>query len=83
MKDTPPHIERLFRDLIMQRTPEERFAMGLEMFDASRRLMLAGLGADDSRSVPERLFLRCYGSDFDAAARERILAAIRAHHAGA
>lgn len=79
MKDTPPHIERLVRDLMMQRTPAERLAMGFEMFDASRRLMLAGMKADDPMSVRERLFLRCYGSDFDAATRDRILAAIRRH----
>ncbi|MBV9010125.1 MAG: hypothetical protein JO354_13330 [Verrucomicrobia bacterium] len=64
MNDTPPEIERLVRERIMARSGEERFRMGVEMFEAARAMVRASLPPD--LPEPERkrqLFKRIYGSE--------------------
>lgn len=43
MADTSPEMQAYQYRLIMSKTPEERFLMGLEMTEAGRELMLAGI----------------------------------------
>ncbi len=62
MNDTSPEVEAMMRDLLMQRTGEERFIMGALMFDAAREIVIASL----PEGLPEdefkrRLFERIYG----------------------
>lgn len=82
MTDTPDHIAKLQRDMIMRRSPAERLAMGCAMFDVARRLMRASLGdphgTDNSPEMKVQLVLRTYGSDFEPAARDRIVRWFRA-----
>jgi hypothetical protein len=78
VNDTVPGIERIFRELLMRRSGEERLRMGAEMFEAARAIVLASLpplGAPERRA---RLFLRLYGSDFAQPERDRILEALAA-----
>jgi hypothetical protein len=62
MTDTPPEVERIYRDLLMSRSPSERFMMASRMFDAARNLILQSIPKD----LPERerkrlLYERIYG----------------------
>jgi hypothetical protein len=41
MKDTPPAIERMFRDKLMQRTGAERLKMGCSMHSTAQALAKA------------------------------------------
>ncbi len=62
MNDTPPAIKEIIRQKLMERSPQERFLMGVRMFDAARQMVLASLPKD--LSAPElrrRLFQRIYG----------------------
>ncbi len=43
MTDTPPEIAKLVHQKLMARSPEERFLMGIRMFDAARDVVLASL----------------------------------------
>lgn len=43
MNDTTPEMKQYQYDLIMKKTPSERFIMGCEMADAGRELMIAGI----------------------------------------
>jgi hypothetical protein len=43
MQDTSPEMQEYQHRLIMSKTPEERFIMGMEMMEAGRDLMLAGI----------------------------------------
>ena len=43
MHDTHTEMQAFQYELIMSKTPEERFLMGLEMTDAGRELMLVGI----------------------------------------
>ncbi len=62
MTDTSPEIAEMVRARLMAKPGAERFRMGVEMFDAARRMVLASLPGD----LPEterkrRLFERIYG----------------------
>ena len=62
MTDTPPEIAEMVRARLMKLSGEERIRMGVEMFEAARRMVLASLPV----GLPEterkcRLFERIYG----------------------
>jgi hypothetical protein len=66
MSDTPPEIDRIMRDKIMERSGEERFIMGAQMFDATREMVKASLPQDLSEPEQRRqLFKRIYGEELD------------------
>jgi hypothetical protein len=62
MTDTSPEIAELVRQRLLARSGEERFLMGVRMFDAAREMVLAslpdGLSADE---LKRQLFQRLYG----------------------
>ncbi len=80
MRDTAPEIERRFRSMMLERSGEERLKMGCSMHRFAQLLVRASvLAANPHATTAElrrTLFLRFYGSDFDAATRDRILAAL-------
>ena len=62
MTDTPPEITELVRQKLMARSGEERFLMGVRMFDAARTMVLASLPAGLSpEELKRQLFQRLYG----------------------
>lgn len=62
MTDTSPEITELVRQKLMARSPEERFLMGVRMFDAARDMVLASLPAGLSpEELKRQLFQRLYG----------------------
>jgi hypothetical protein len=79
MTDTPPEIEQMVRRMMMERSNEERFLMGVWMFEAARKMILASIPSD----LPEaerrvRFFQRVY-ADSPLAKDEKVLAAIRSY----
>ena len=80
MKDTPPEMDACYRDMLMQRSGEERLTMGCAMRETARALVEASIREQDPQTTPEALrkglFLRFYGHEFDADSRAKILAAI-------
>ena len=66
MTDTPPAVERMLRDKIMERSGEERFIMGAKMFDSAREMVKASLPPGLSETEQRRqLFKRIYGKEID------------------
>jgi hypothetical protein len=62
VSDTAPKIAEQVRTRLMKRSGAERFRMGVEMFEAARRMVLASLPADLSeRELKCRLYQRIYG----------------------
>jgi len=43
MKDTSPEIEKIYWDMIMSKSDQERFMMGLEMIQGGYDLMVTGI----------------------------------------
>jgi hypothetical protein len=81
MRDTPPEIERLFREMVLARSGEERLKMGCSMHQFAKMVVRASVLATNPRATPADLrramFLRFYASDFDEQSRERILSALK------
>lgn len=67
MTDTPPEIAELVRARLMARSGAERFRMGVDMFEAARRMVLASLPGDlTEQERKRRLFERLYGMSLPA-----------------
>jgi hypothetical protein len=81
VNDTPPDVERLYRELLLRKSGEERMLMGFRMFEVARALVRAGIGdlqgPDEAAELRVALFVRTYGQDFSEADRARIVAALR------
>ena len=80
MNDTPPEIERKYLEMLMERSGEERLKMGCSMHSTAQALVRASVLEEDPLASPatlrRALFLRFYGHEFDAEAREKILFAL-------
>ena len=80
MKDTPPAIERKFREMLLKRSGEERLKMGCSMYATARALAKAALLQRHPGARPAELkrllFLHFYGVDFEPDERERIAIAL-------
>lgn len=62
MNDTSIEVRRKVREMMMQRTGEERFIMGALMFDAARAMVVASLPENlPPGEFKRRLFERFYG----------------------
>jgi hypothetical protein len=72
MTDTSPEIAEMVRAKLMARSGEERFCMGVAMFEAAREMVLAsfpeGLTEVERR---RRLFERIYGMPLPYDEQER------------
>ena len=67
MTDISPEIAELIRQKLMARSPEERFLMGVRMFDAARDMALASLPDGHSpEELKRQLFQRIYGQPLPA-----------------
>jgi len=82
VRDTSPEMEERYRTMLMARSGEARLKMGDSMYATARALVVASILERDPSASPaavrQALFLRFYGHEFDAAARERILARLEA-----
>jgi hypothetical protein len=67
MTDTEPQVERKFYELIMSRSGEERFMMGIRSFEAARTIVLASLPKDlPEHELKRKLFERMYGAPVES-----------------
>ena len=79
MTDTDPPTEAFYRGLLMARTPEERFLMGIRLCEIARATVLASLPAGLSRAERKvALLRRYYASDFSGETLEKIASSVRA-----
>lgn len=77
MYDTSPEIEERMARMIAEKTPAERLRMASSMFDAAKKLMIAGLLRENSTlneaQLRARIFLRLYGDCFSKEEVKRIM----------
>lgn len=67
MTDTSPEVEKIYQEMLMARSNEERFMMGIGMFETARKFVLASLPPDASpREVRRHLLLRFYGLNLES-----------------
>lgn len=60
MTDTDPQTEAIYREMLMAKTPEERFLMGIRMCEMARATVLASLPANLSPVDRKVAILRRY-----------------------
>ena len=76
MNDTHPAMERKYREMLLRRSGADRLKMGCSMFATARAFVVASVlekePAAAGAALRRALFLRFYGGEFGADARERI-----------
>lgn len=78
MTDTDPQTEAVYRLLLMARSPEERFLMGVRMCEAARLTVLASLPVGLSTAERKVAILRrYYGTDLGEEELAKIEKALR------
>ena len=77
MNDTTPEIAALYRNLIMNKSGEERLLMGCSMYDTARKIVLNAICNNQpgitNTEIKKQLFLRFYGQELQPADKEKIL----------
>jgi hypothetical protein len=62
MTDTPPEIGQRVRQMLMARSNEQRFMMGVRSFEAAREIVLASLPKNlPPQEFKRLLYQRIYG----------------------
>lgn len=78
MNDTSPQVKDLHRDLLMARSNEERFQMGISMCQTARAIVWSSLPEVlDPTERRVQFFLRYYGNELNPELRDRFVAEIR------
>jgi hypothetical protein len=74
MKDTDQETERIYNEMIMKKTPEERVKMCFSMLNTARRIVFSTI--KDKKNWRKEMFLRFYGDEFNSEQKEKILDAL-------
>lgn len=68
LKDTPPEILQLQRDIIHSKTDRERAMIGIDMTESVRKIVMNSIRIEmphlTEREVVAELFERYYGNEF-------------------
>ena len=82
MNDTIPEIAALYRNLIMNKSGEERLLMGCSMYDTARQIVCSAIYNNRpgirEKEMRKEIFLRFYGKEFSRDEREKVLSALMA-----
>lgn len=77
MQDTHPDFEQMQYKMIMSRTPQERFMMGMEMIESARKLVEYGIRhknpAISEIELKVEIFKRFYADDFSQEELEKVV----------
>ncbi len=74
MKDTSEKMEKIYNEMMMKKSPEERVKMCLSMLNAARRIVFSSI--TDKENWRQEMFLRFYGDEFSPTQTKKILRAI-------
>ena len=77
MKDTSDKMDSLYLSMMMERSAEDRFLMGCEMFETSKQLVVSSLKEQDPNlsigDLRKNLFLRFYGFEYGGEEKQKII----------
>lgn len=74
MKDTSEERERIYDEMMMKKTPEERVKMCFSMLNTASRIVFSTI--KDKENWRKEMFMRFYGDEFTPAQVEKILYAL-------
>ena len=82
MNDTTPEIAVLYRNLIMNKSVEERLLMGCSMYDTAKKIVRSAIYNKrpeiTEEEMKKEIFLRFYGNEFSPLDRKKFLSALAA-----
>lgn len=82
MRDTPPAIDAMYRELLMSRTPGERVRMAASMHDAAKAIIRAGIPDECWETASDlriEVFRRLYRQGFSPEEMDHIVEGLRKH----
>lgn len=80
VKDTSFEMEEKVREIIRQKTPQERLEMASSMFALSRQLVIQAILRENpdisDSALRQEFFLKFYGQDYEEEELQKILTAL-------
>jgi hypothetical protein len=81
MNDTPEDIVKIQRDILLAKTPSERFAIGMETIRFARQIVEDSIRESDpgisETELKLAVFRRCYENSFSAKDLDLIMSSMR------
>ena len=78
MKDTSDDVRKIYHKMLMKRSGEERFLMGISLCETARKMVLASFPDNIVEAVKrEKLFIRYYKKDFPINEIKKIIAVLK------
>lgn len=81
MKDTSENMELYQRNLVYAKTVQERFYMGIEMYEMARQMAIDSIKRSNplisKKELKKELFRRFYQNDFSEEEMQKILASFK------
>ncbi len=74
MKDTSEKMEKIYNEMMMKKSYEDRVKMCFSMLNAARRIVLSTI--KDKKNWRKEMFLRFYGDEFPPSQKEKIINAL-------
>lgn len=75
MNDTPPVIKKIYHEMLMKKSNEERMLMGFSMHESAKQIAASSI--KDKRNLRVELFKRFYKNDFNEENQKKIIARIK------
>jgi len=67
--DTNPKVEKLYRELLLSKSNEERLIMGCSMFNTAKKIVKASILNENPEitedNLKKEIFIRFYGEEID------------------
>lgn len=78
MKDTSDDVRKIYHKMLMKRSGEERFLMGISLCETARKMVLASFPDNIVEAVKrEKLFIRYYKKEFPINEINKIIAILK------
>ena len=82
MIDTHHDIAVRYRNMMMQKSGEQRLQMGCSMYDTAKQIarssILAGTSDITDAELKKKIFMRFYGHEFSPTYRDKVISALLA-----
>jgi len=77
MKDTSKKMQKIYHDMLMQKSGKERFLMGISMCATARKMVFVSVPKNISPQEKKILLLkRYYGNDLDEKTLQEFISAL-------
>ncbi|MBM3705540.1 MAG: hypothetical protein FJW66_03345 [Actinobacteria bacterium] len=71
IKDTDKDIDKIYKQLILSKSDEEKLMMGFSMMEITKKIILSSIEEKNPEKLKKEIFKRIYGKDFSTAEKNR------------